>query len=84
MHRWCFDIVIDFDTNALMRVLQPFAVFGLRPQWLLLCDQHDVFALTACYDDLDDDIATRLLARLQTMPCVRSVSGRIASLPPGE
>lgn len=77
MHRWCFNILLDFDTQALMRVLQPFAVLGLRPQWLLLCDEHDIFALTAYYDNIKDDTAARLLTRLQEMPCVRFASGSV-------
>jgi len=71
MRRWCFNILMDFDTQALLHVLQPFALMGLRPQWLLLSEQSEAFALTAHYDDLNDEVAAQLLARLQEMPCVR-------------
>jgi hypothetical protein len=81
MLRWSFHIVIDFDAQALMRVLQPFAVRGLRPSWLLLSEQAEAFLLTAHYDDLDDQTAAQLLVRLQQMPWVRDAAINLLAAP---
>lgn len=71
MRRWCFNILMEFDTQALLNVLQLFALLGLRSQWLLLSEQSEAFAFTAHYDNLNDEVAVQLFARLQQMACVR-------------
>lgn len=86
MRRWNFSIVVDLEAHALLRVLQPFAVLSLRPDWLLLSDQGDSFAITTHFDNMDDEIAARLVARLQQMACVRLAGASVmeckATLPP--
>lgn len=77
-HRWFFELRIDLDAQALIRVLQPFAVLGLRPQSLVMSDREgDAFAVAAHYDNLDDDVAARLLARLRQMPCVKIATANV-------
>lgn len=81
MHRWRFNIVTDLDPHALLRVLQPFAILDLKPDWLWLSDQGDSFALSGHFDNVDDDTVARLLARLRATTCVRTATASIIGGP---